>query len=184
MRRKTIWAPLGLVAVALIAAACGSSSTTAPKSSGSPSAAASAAPASASASASASSSGTALKTATIGGVTVLTSAKGFTLYSFVPDTATKLNCNGACATYWPPVKGPATAGPGVTGTLTTITRSDGSMQAAYDGHPLYTYVGDTAPGQAKGNGLNLSGGVWHEVTASGGAAPAQSASSGSGGGGY
>jgi predicted lipoprotein with Yx(FWY)xxD motif len=179
MRRKTIWAPFGLVAVALIAAACGSSSTTAPQSSGSPSAAGAS-----SASASASSSGAALKTATIGGVTVLTSAKGFTLYSFVPDTATKSNCNGACAKYWPPVKGPATAGPGVTGTLTTITRSDGSMQAAYDGHPLYTYVADTAPGQAKGNGLNLSGGVWHEVTASGGAAPAQSSSSGSGGGGY
>ena len=181
MRRKTIWAPFGLVAVALIAAACGSSSTTAAKSPGSPSAAVSAA---SSAPASASSSGTALKTTTIGGVTVLTSATGFTLYSFVPDTAARSNCNGACAAYWPPVKGPAAAGPGVTGTLTTITRSDGSLQAAYDGHPLYTYVGDTAPGQAKGNGLNLSGGVWHEVTASGGAAPAQSSSSGSGGSGY
>jgi predicted lipoprotein with Yx(FWY)xxD motif len=179
MRKKVIGAPLGLVAVALIAAACGSSSTT-PKSSGSPAAAG----ASAASSASASSSGTALKTAKIGGVTVLTSAKGFTLYWFVPDTATKSNCNGACATYWPPVKGPATAGTGVTGTLTTVTRSDGSLQAAYDGHPLYTYVGDTAPGQAKGNGLNLSGGVWHEVTASGSAAPAPSPSSGSGGGGY
>jgi predicted lipoprotein with Yx(FWY)xxD motif len=189
MRRKTMWAPVGLVAVALIAAACGSSSTTPPKSSGSPSSSSPSAAAS-SAAASASSSGTALKTATIGGVTVLTNAKGFTLYSFAPDTATKSNCNGACATYWPPVKGPATAGPGVTGMLTTLTRSDGSMQAAYDGHPLYTYVGDTAPGQAKGNGLNLSGGLWHEVTASGGtapapsAAPASSASSGSGGGGY
>jgi predicted lipoprotein with Yx(FWY)xxD motif len=184
MRRKIIWAPFGLVAVALVAAACSSSSTTAaPQSSSSPSSSPSAAGAS-SASASASSSGTALKTATIGGVTVLTNAKGFTLYSFVPDTATKSNCNGACATYWPPVKGPATAGPGVSGTLTTITRSDGSTQAAYDGHPLYTYVADTAPGQAKGNGLNLSGGVWHEVTASGGAAPAQSSSSGSGGSGY
>jgi predicted lipoprotein with Yx(FWY)xxD motif len=177
MRRKVLWASFGLVAVALIAAACGSSSTT-PKSPGSPAAAG------ASASATASSSGTALKTATIGGVTVLTSAKGFTLYWFVPDTATTSNCNGACATYWPPVKGPATAGSGVTGTLTTIKRSDGSMQAAYDGHPLYTYAADTAPGQAKGNGLNLSGGVWHEVTASGGAAPAKSSSSGSGGGGY
>jgi len=179
MRQKRIWAPFGLVAVGLIAAACSSSSTSAPPSSSSPPAAG----ASSAAPASPSSSGTALKTATIGGVTVLTNAKGFTLYSFVPDTATKSNCNGACASYWPPVKGPATAGPGVTGTLTTITRSDGSMQAAYDGHPLYTYVADTAPGQAKGNGLNLSGGVWHEVTASGGAAPAKS-SSGSGGGGY
>ena len=178
MRKKMIGAPFGLVAVALVAAACSSSSTT-PHSPGSPSAAASAA-----ASPSASSSGTALKTATIGGVTVLTNAKGFTLYSFAPDTATKSNCNGACATYWPPVQGPAAACLGVTGTLTTITRSDGSMQAAYDGHPLYTYVADTAPGQAKGNGLNLSGGVWHEVTATGGAAPAQSPSAGSGGGGY
>ena len=179
MRTATRWAPFGLVAVALIAAACGSSST-APQSSSSPSAAGT----SAAASAPASSSGTALKTASIGGATVLTNAKGFTLYSFAPDTATKSNCNAGCVQYWPPVKGPATAGPGVTGTLTTITRSDGSVQAAYDGHPLYTYVGDTAPGQAKGNGLNLSGGVWHVVPASGGAAPAQSPSSGSGGGGY
>jgi predicted lipoprotein with Yx(FWY)xxD motif len=112
------------------------------------------------------SSSTALKTAKIGGVAVVTNAKGFTLYWFVPDTATKSNCNGSCATYWPPVKGPATAGAGVTGKLGTIKRSDGSTQATYNGHPLYTYVGDTAPGQAKGNGLNLSGGVWHEVTVS------------------
>jgi hypothetical protein len=38
---------------------------------------------------------------------------------------------------------------------------------ADNGHPLYTYVGDTAPGQARGNGLNLNGGLWHEVTVSG-----------------
>ena len=50
-----------------------------------------------------------LKTAKVGGVTVLTNAKGFTLYSFAPDTATKSACNGACATSWPPVKAPATA---------------------------------------------------------------------------
>jgi predicted lipoprotein with Yx(FWY)xxD motif len=115
---------------------------------------------------------------------VLTNAKGFTLYWFAIDTPTKSNCNGSCTSYWPPVAGPATAGPGVTGKLGTIKRSDGSTQATYDGHPLYTYVGDTAPGEAKGNGLNLSGGVWHEVTASGAAAPAPSSSSSSGGGGY
>jgi len=116
---------------------------------------------------------------------VLTNAKGFTLYWFAPDTAAKSNCNGSCATYWPPVQGPATAGAGVTGKLGTITRSDGSAQATYNGHPLYTYVSDTAPGQAKGNGLNVSGGVWHEVTVSGAAAPAASpAHSSSGGGGY
>jgi predicted lipoprotein with Yx(FWY)xxD motif len=79
------------------------------------------------------------------------------------------------------VPGPATAGAGVTGTLGTITRPDGTTQATHDGYPLYTYAGDTAPGQAKGNGLNVPGGVWHEVTVSGGAAPASGASAKSGG---
>ena len=132
---------------------------------------------------SAAASSSALKTTKIGGAAVLTNAKGFTLYWFVPDTSTKSNCNGSCAAYWPPVKGPATAGAGVTGKLATITRSDGSVQATYNGHPLYTYVGDKAPGQAMGNGLNITGGVWHEVTVSGAAAPAASGSAGAGGGG-
>jgi predicted lipoprotein with Yx(FWY)xxD motif len=125
-----------------------------------------------------------LRTATIGGTAVLTNAKGFTLYWFVPDTATKSNCNAGCASFWPPVKGPATAGSGVTGKLATIKRDDGSTQASYDGHPLYTYVADTAPGQAKGNGINVSGGVWHEMTASGATVSSSSSSSGGGGGGY
>ena len=118
---------------------------------------------------------------TIGSAQVVTNSAGLTLYWFAPDTSTTSKCTGACATYWPPVKGPATAGSGVTGTLGVITRPDGTMQATYDGHPLYTYVGDSAPGQNKGNGLNLSGGVWHEVTVSG-AAPAPGASSSSHGG--
>jgi predicted lipoprotein with Yx(FWY)xxD motif len=109
----------------------------------------------------------ALKTVRIGAVTVLADANGRTLYWFAPDTVTRSACYGSCAVYWPPVKGPATAGAGVTGRLSTLTRSDGSVQAAYDGHPLYTYVGDSAPGQANGNDLNLNGGLWHEVTASG-----------------
>jgi predicted lipoprotein with Yx(FWY)xxD motif len=168
--------PAGLAAVALVTAACGSTSTGGSSSSGG-----SASPA---ASATANSSGTALRTTTIGGATVLTNAKGFTLYWFVPDTSTKSNCNGGCASFWPPVKGPATAGSGVTGKLATIKRDDGSTQASYDGHPLYTYVADTAPGQAKGNGINVSGGLWHEMTVSGAIASASSGSSGGGGGGY
>ena len=108
-----------------------------------------------------------LKSVQVGGVSVLANAKGFTLYWFASDTATKSVCNGSCAAYWPPVKGPATAGPGIPGKLGTIKRADGSTQATYDGHPLYTYVGDSAPGQARGNNLNLNGGLWHEVTTSG-----------------
>jgi hypothetical protein len=66
--------------------------------------------------------------------------------------------------------------------LAAAARADGSPQATYDGHPLYTYKGDTAPGQDKGNGLNLSGGVWHDVTVTGAAAPAPGQSASSGGG--
>ena len=100
---------------------------------------------------------------------MLTSAHGFTLYWFAPDTPARSACYGTCAGYWPPVivTGTPSAGPGVTGRLGTIKRSDGTAQVTYNGHPLYTYVGDTAPGQAFGNNLNLNGGLWHEVTVSG-----------------
>jgi predicted lipoprotein with Yx(FWY)xxD motif len=167
--RITMLVATGTAAVALSAAACSSSSpsgttapTTAPASASSPAGSGSAA-----------ASG-ALKTAQVSGAAVLTNAKGFILYSFAPDTATTSKCTGACAQIWPPVTGPATAGSGVTGKLATITRSDGSTQATYNGHPLYTYTADTAPGQANGNGLNVNGGVWHVVTASGAAPPAGS----------
>ena len=171
-------APAGLAAAALTIAACGSSGNSAsspPKASATPKA-------SAAATASSAASSSTLDTKKIGGVLVLTNAKGFTLYWFAPDTPTTSKCNGQCAVFWPPVKGPATAMAGVTGKLGTITRADGSTQATYSGHPLYTYKGDTAPGQAKGNNLNVAGGVWHEVTVSGSAAPAPSQSSSSGGG--
>jgi predicted lipoprotein with Yx(FWY)xxD motif len=104
-----------------------------------------------------------LKTMDIGGVPVLTNSKGLTLYWFAPDTSSKSACYGDCAAYWPPVIGSPSAGPGVTGTLGTITRTGGALQATYDGHPLYTYVGDSAPGQDSGNNLNINGGLWHIV---------------------
>jgi predicted lipoprotein with Yx(FWY)xxD motif len=110
--------------------------------------------------------GTALKTTTIGGITVLTNANGFTLYSFAPDTPAASKCYGSCAAYWPPVTGTPAAGQRLPGTVTTITRTDGTHQLTYNGHPLYTYIGDAAPGQAKGNNLNLNGGLWNEVPAS------------------
>jgi predicted lipoprotein with Yx(FWY)xxD motif len=167
--RNRWWAPAGLAALALIGTACGSSGTN----SSSPPGTSSGAPASGS---------SALATTKIGSATVLTNAKGFTIYTFAVDTSGHSNCNGSCARYWPPVKGPVTAMAGVKGTFATIMRSDGTTQETWNGHPLYTYVGDTAPGQAKGNGLNLSGGVWHEVTVAGAAAPASNSSSSSGGG--
>jgi len=108
-----------------------------------------------------------LKARDVGGVNLLTNAKGLTLYWFAPDTSAKSVCYGSCAAYWPPVTGSPSAGPGVTGTLGTISRTDGTVQATYDGHPLYTYIGDNAPGQASGNNINLNGGLWHDVPVTG-----------------
>ena len=170
-RRALLVAPCAAAGLAALAA-CSSSAT-------SSSSAASGAPAGgSSASGAAGATAAGLKTANIGGVTVLADAKGFTLYSFAPDTAAKSACNGACATAWPP----QTALAAVKSPYATIKRSDGSTQLTFNGHPLYTYTGDTAPGTASGNGINAFGGEWHEVPASGSAAPAGSSSPSSGGG--
>jgi predicted lipoprotein with Yx(FWY)xxD motif len=107
--------------------------------------------------------GATLKTAKIGGVNVLTNANGLTLYWFVPDTSTSSKCTGSCAIYWPPVSGSQSAGPGVSGRLGTIKRPGGGLQATYEGHPLYTYIGDRGPGQANGNDLDLNGGFWYDI---------------------
>ena len=173
---RKIWGAAGLAALALAVSACGSSGSSSAAST--PAAGASSPAASASASSPAA-SGATLTARTIGSQQVLTNSAGLTLYWFAPDTSTTSKCTGSCATYWPPVKGPATAGSGVTGTLGTITRSDGTTQATYDGHPLYTYAADTAPGQNKGNGLNVSGGLWWEMTVSGATPAAGAAASAS-----
>ncbi len=122
--------------------------------------------------------------------TVLTNAKGETLYWFALDTPAASKCTGTCATFWPPVIGkPAkAAGASLPYGLGSITRSNGQVQATYDGHPLYTYAAGLTPGQVSGNGLKLSGGSWWAMTPSGaklGATPSSSpSSSSSGGGGY
>src|SRR5689334_16044500 len=115
MRNRWL-APAGLAAAALVVAACGSSSN----SGGSGNAPA------ATHSAAAAATTTTLEAKKVGNATLLTNSKGFTLYWFVPDTATQSKCSGACAHYWPPVPGPASAMSGVKGTLTVITRSDGT----------------------------------------------------------
>src|SRR5579859_4901906 len=175
---RKILGAAGLAAVALALSACASSASS---SSSTPT---TTAPAAGGSSAAASGGGTTVNMTTINGTAVLTNSAGKTLYWFAPDTSTTSKCTGSCATFWPPVTGPVTAGSGVTGTLGTITRPDGTTQATYDGHPLYTYVGDTAAGQAKGNGLNISGGLWYEMTVSGAKPAVSTGGSTSGGGGY
>src|SRR4029077_11579461 len=165
-------APAGFAAAALVLAACGSSS------SGSTSSASSSAPSAASSAA----SGTTLKMTTFSGKKVLTNAQGMAVYWFAIDSSTKSNCDSSCLKFWPIVPGPATAATGVTGTLGVIT-TNGVKQATYDGHPLYTYVGDTSPGQVKGNALNVSGGLWWVMTPSGSKVAAASSSAGSSSGG-
>ena len=102
---------------------------------------------------------------------MLTNGRGFTLYSFAPDTPAASKCYGSCAVYWPPVTvtgtAAAAAAAGLPGQVATIRRAGGARQLTYDGHPLYTYIGDSAPGQASGNNLNLNGGLWHDVPAAG-----------------
>lgn len=107
-----------------------------------------------------------LATRRVGAALVLTNPQGLTLYSFAIDTPTRSRCYGSCATLWPPVLGHPVAGPGVVGRLGTIKRTNGAVQATYDGHPLYTFAGDS-PGTAQGNNLNLNGGLWREVKATG-----------------
>jgi predicted lipoprotein with Yx(FWY)xxD motif len=109
----------------------------------------------------------ALKTGKVGTVTVLTTAKGLTVYTFAADTTPgKSSCYGSCAAYWPPVTGSASAAAGIPGTFATITRTDGTKQVTWNGHPLYTYIGDH-PGTASGNNLNINGGLWKEIAVSG-----------------
>lgn len=115
--------------------------------------------------------------------TVLTGSNGLTLYTDSGDTAGTSTCTGSCATAWPPLTVPAgqqpTAGSGVTGTLTTLTRADGTTQVAYDGLPLYFWQGDAKPGDVTGDGVN--GFSVAKAAGGGAAAPASSAPSSSGG---
>jgi predicted lipoprotein with Yx(FWY)xxD motif len=111
--------------------------------------------------------------------TILVNSAGRTLYTFAKDPKGRSACTGACATAWPPLvvgSGAMLTGmSGVTGSLATITRSDGGHQATYDGHPLYTFAGDTAAGQTNGEGVK---GAWFAIGPDGRRiAPAKSAAS-------
>jgi predicted lipoprotein with Yx(FWY)xxD motif len=98
-----------------------------------------------------------------------TDAAGRSLYLLASDPATRSMCDAARAIAWPPLPGPASAGTAITATFTTITRADGSAQAAYHGHPLYSFENDRAPGDVKAEGLNTGGGRWYLLDPAGNA---------------
>jgi predicted lipoprotein with Yx(FWY)xxD motif len=185
--RNRWWAAPVLAGAAVVLAACGSSTSPASSNTSGPAAGNSAT--SSAPSSTAAQSGLTIGTRSTSIGTVLVNAQGKTLYWFAIDTSTTSKCTGACATYWPPVIGTpkAASGSNLTMKFGTITRSGGQLQATYDGHPLYTYAGDTSAGQTGGNAKNLSGGLWWAMTPSGsklGAKPAAHTSTSSGGGGY
>ena len=162
MARMPLPVKLGIpLASALMVAACSSAAA-------SPSAPASSA--AAGSSASASTTGTVITTQAGSAGTFLTNGSGRTVYLWAKDGTNMSACSGACAAAWPPV--PATGTLTATGSakasdLGTITRSDGTKQVTYDGHPLYYFVGDSAAGQTNGQGSDNFGAPWWLVAPSG-----------------
>jgi predicted lipoprotein with Yx(FWY)xxD motif len=170
--RPTLKILVPAVFASVILAACGSSS----KGSASSSSATAAAPSSAAASSEGASS--LVKTASNAtlGATVLTDARGMTLYRLSGEHAGKFICTSTgCLGVWHPLSASAGSTPaGSVGSLGTIKRPDGTEQVTYKGMPLYTFASDQQPGQAKGEGLKDVG-TWNAVKAS--ASSASSASS-------
>ena len=154
---------LPLAALALATAGCSSSSS---GTSATPSSTASGSMASSSTASSSTAAGSALMLKTDKGSAGiwLTDPAGRTLYLFTHDKGTTSQCYDACAKAWPPLltTGPVTISGQYTlqNDLGTTTRTDGTKQVTYGGHPLYYFAGDTAAGQTKGQGV---GGVWFLV---------------------
>jgi predicted lipoprotein with Yx(FWY)xxD motif len=118
---------------------------------------------------------------------VLTGPNGRTLYYFTSDSSGATACTGQCAVVWPPLVVPAGTSPvlpsGVSGSVSTASRPDGSTQVTYQGHRLYYYEGDTAPGTDKGQGVD---GTWFVLSTSASAPmvnPTTTTGAGGGGGG-
>jgi predicted lipoprotein with Yx(FWY)xxD motif len=101
---------------------------------------------------------------------ILVDGKGRTLYLFEADKGAVSMCSGACATAWPPLttSGQTIAGSGVSvSKLGTTKRADGTTEVTYNGHPLYTFAGDRAPGQTVGQGSDGFGAEWYVLSAGG-----------------
>lgn len=111
-----------------------------------------------------------VRTASTASGVILVNAQGRTMYAFAADPAGRSTCTGACAKSWPPVIAAAkglTRPSGVSAKLTVVKRADGASQLAVNGRPMYTYVGDRAPGQTNGQGVNASGGLWWVISPKG-----------------
>ena len=118
----------------------------------------------------ASGSGASVKLASTKLGKVLVDAKGRTLYLFEADKGPMSTCDGACATVWPPLEaaGKPTAGAGLDAAkVGTTKRADGGSEVTYNGHPLYTFEGDSAPGQTSGQELDDFGAEWYALSAAG-----------------
>ena len=162
----------GVAAIALAVAGCGGSSSghgaSAYGGPSQPTAAASAPAPAAPASNGSSGASIALANSNLG--KILVNSKGQTLYLFQADKGTASTCNGACASAWPSVttNGAPVAGAGLSSAkLGTTKRSDGTTEVTYNGHPLYTFIGDSSPGQATGEGNQRFGAEWDVLSAAG-----------------
>lgn len=101
---------------------------------------------------------------------VITDSAGMTVYDFHKDKGTTSSCYGACEGAWPPVitSGEAKAAGGAQSSLLgTTKRKDGTLQVTYNGHPLYTFVGDKKPGEANGNDFSEFGAEWYALEPNG-----------------
>ncbi len=158
--RKLSFLCAGCAALALVAAGCGGSSRSQAASSG------------------VAGAQHVLKRATVqtrkikGLGTVLVNARGFTLYMFAPDKRKRVTCVATCAKVWPPLKlkagqKPTAGGAARKSLLGTVKDPSGGRVVTYNHWPLYTYIADTKPGEAKGQALNLNGGLWYVLSPSG-----------------
>lgn len=112
---------------------------------------------------------------------ILVDSQGRSIYLFKKDAGTKTTCFGACAAQWPPVRanGKPTVGTGLTASKAgTTARSDGQPQVTYNGHPLYRFVGDQAPGDTSGQGLTAFGASWFALSPAGNQVSGQGSTSG------
>jgi predicted lipoprotein with Yx(FWY)xxD motif len=163
-----------LAVAALAIAGCGSSgspSSGKTQASGYPSSSASTPKSPAPSTTPSSGAGTAVTTEHTSLGTILAAGpKRLTVYLFAADTGAASTCSGGCAQVWPPVTttgAPKAEGGAVAADLGTITRSDGSKQVTYKGHPLYWYVSDSQAGETTGQGVNSFGAPWWVMSPNG-----------------